>query len=160
MNIGSLALWGFVATIVLTTLMAASRALGYSRMGMPFILGTMLTPNRDRAMAVGFVVHVINGWFLAVPYALAFESLGRATWWLGAAAGLLHGLFVLLVGLSIVPGLHPRMASEHHGPEPTRQLQPPGFLGLHYGRGTPLVTLAAHVVYGAILGGLYRLAGQ
>ena len=31
-------------------------------------------------------------------------------------------------------------------------LEPPGLLALNYGRETPLVTLFAHVVYGAILG--------
>jgi hypothetical protein len=36
-------------------------------------------------------------------------------------------------------------------------LQPPGFLALNYGRRTPLVTVAAHLLYGAILGAFYRL---
>jgi hypothetical protein len=31
-------------------------------------------------------------------------------------------------------------------------LEPPGLLGLNYGRATALVTLAAHVIYGALLG--------
>jgi hypothetical protein len=51
------------------------------------------------------------------------------------------------------------MASEQRGPEPTRQLEPPGFMALNYGRRTPLLTLLAHLVYGAIIGAFYRLAG-
>ncbi|MBI4512523.1 MAG: hypothetical protein HY702_00295 [Gemmatimonadetes bacterium] len=39
-----------------------------------------------------------------------------------------------------------------------RALEPPGFLALNYGRQTPLLSLLAHVVYGAVLGGFYRLA--
>ena len=41
-------------------------------------------------------------------------------------------------GLPLIPGLHPRMASEYQGPTPTRQLEPPGFLALNYGRPTPI----------------------
>jgi hypothetical protein len=158
-NAASIGLWGFVATVVMTSTIAASHGLGLTRMGMPFILGSMITSNRDRALPLGFLIHLVNGWAFAVLYAVGFEALGRATWWIGAAAGLLHGAFVLLVILPILPGLHPRMASERQGPTPTRQLQPPGFMGLHYGRRTPLVALVSHVVYGMILGGFYELHG-
>jgi hypothetical protein len=157
MNAGDIALWGFVATIVLTTLMSAAQGLGLSRMSVPFILGAMVTPDRDRAPVLGFLIHLANGWAFAVVYALAFESWGRATWWLGAGIGLVHALAVLLAVMPVLPGFHPRMASERRGPDPTRALEPPGFLALHYGRGTPAVTVIAHVVYGAILGGFYRL---
>lgn len=159
MNLPSITLWGFVATIVLTTMMSGAQGLGWSRMSIPFILGTMFTPNRDRAPLVGFLVHLVAGWMFAALYAFGFENLGHATWELGAAGGLLHGTFVLVVGMSILPGLHPRMASERHGPTPTRALQPPGFMALHYGKWTPLIALAAHLVYGAILGGLYEPGG-
>ena len=157
MNWRSSVLWGFVGTILLTGLMSGSQGIGQTRMSLPFMLGTMLTPDRDRAKLVGFVVHLLNGWWLAFIYAGAFQSWRRATWWLGAAIGLVHGLFVLLVIMPLLPGFHPRMASEQRGPEPTRQLEPPGFLALNYGRRTPAVLLLAHLVYGAVLGAFYRL---
>jgi hypothetical protein len=153
---GSL-LWGFVGTVFLTGLMSATQGFGLTRISLPFMLGTMFTPNRDRAKLVGFGVHLLNGWLLALIYAAAFQSWRRAAWWLGAGVGLVHGLFVLLVVMSVLPGLHPRMASEQRGPDPTRQLEPPGFLALHYGRRTPLALLVAHIIYGAILGAFYRL---
>jgi hypothetical protein len=158
MNLTSILLWGFVATIVLTTIMAASQGLGFTRMSLPFMLGTMFTPDRGRAGVIGFLMHLLNGWMFALVYALAFESWRRATWWLGAGIGLVHGLAVLIAVMPILPGFHPRMASERHGPEPTRELEPPGFMALHYGRRTPLVALLAHVVYGGILGVFYHLA--
>lgn len=160
MNAGSVALWGFVATIVLTTLMSAAQGLGLSRMSIPLMLGTMVTPDRDRAPMLGFLIHLVNGWGFAVVYALAFESWGRASWWLGAGIGLVHALAVLIAVMPVLPGFHPRMASERRGPDPTRALEPPGFLALHYGHRTPAVTIMAHVVYGAILGGFYRLAAN
>jgi hypothetical protein len=67
-----------------------------------------------------------------------------------------HGLFVLAAAMPALPALHPRMASEQRGPEPTRQLEPPGFLALNYGRQTPLSVVLAHLVYDGILGAFYR----
>jgi hypothetical protein len=158
MNLPSILLWGFVGTMALTTIMSASQGLGLSRMSIPFMLGTMFTSDRGRAGVVGFLVHLLNGWIFAFLYALAFESWHRAAWWLGAGIGLVHGLVVLIALMPLLPGFHPRMASEHQGPEPTRELEPPGFMALHYGRRTPLVALVAHLVYGGILGAFYRLA--
>ncbi len=148
-------LWGFVGTIVLTTLMAGSQGLRLTRMNIPYMLGTMFTPSRDRAKLVGFIVHLVNGWIFALLYVIAFHSLGLATWWLGGLIGLVHAAFVLTAGMRILPGLHPRMASEQHGPTVTRQLEPPGFLALNYGVRTPVTVVVAHLLYGAILGGFY-----
>jgi hypothetical protein len=64
---------------------------------------------------------------------------------------------VLTAALPTLPGLHPRMASEQRGPTPTRQLEPPGFLALNYGRRTPLSVVLAHLLYGGILGAFYRV---
>jgi hypothetical protein len=160
MNLPSILVWGFVATVVLTTVMAASQRFGYTRMSIPFLLGTMLTPNRDRAMLLGLLVHVMDGWLFALLYALAFESWQRATWWLGAGIGLVHVLFVLTVAMPVIPAMHPRMVSEYFGPTPNRHLQPPGFFALNYGHRTPVVAIASHLVYGAILGAFYRLAAS
>jgi hypothetical protein len=159
MNVLGVLLWGFVGTIVLTTVMSAAQGLGLSRMSIPFILGTMFTPNRDRAPLIGFLIHLVNGWVFAFLYAFAFESWHWAAWWLGAGVGLMHGLAVVVAVLPLLPGLHPRMASQQRGPEPTRALEPPGFLGLHYGHRTPLIALLAHILYGAILGAFYRPVG-
>lgn len=155
LQIGSLALWGFAATIVMTTIMSLAQEVRVSRMSLPFMLGSMVTPDRDRAQLMGFIGHMVNGWFIALLYGFIFESWGQAGWWQGASIGFVHGLFILTFIIPALPGIHPRMASERHGPTPTRQLQPPGFMGRNYGWSTPVVTLAAHIVYGAILGGLY-----
>lgn len=157
MNWPSVLLWGFVATVVLTTIIASGHGLGLTRMSMTFMLGTMFTPDRRRAKAIGFFVHFINGWIFALVYAAAFEAMNMATWWLGAFYGLVHSLFVLIVAMPILPSIHPRMAHEQYGPTPTRQLQPPGFLAKHYGRRTGIVNVLAHLVYGAILGAFYEL---
>jgi hypothetical protein len=150
-------LLGFVGTTVLTTIMRASQAFGLTRMDLPLLLGAIVTPQRDRAKIYGFLIHLVNGWIFAFIYVAFFQYLRRATWWLGAGVGLVHALFVLVVGLPAVPGFHPRMASDATGPEPTHQLQPPGFMAVNYGRRTAIVTLLAHLIFGSILGALYRV---
>ena len=160
MNVGNVLLWGFVASLVVTATMSAGSGLRLSRMSLPLMLGTMFTANRDRAPIIGFAAHLVLGWLLASLYALAFESWSRTSVWLGVGIGIVHALVVLVAVMPILPSVHPRMASEHRSPEPTRQLEPPGFLALNYGRGTPLITLIAHVFYGAILGAFYHLTSS
>lgn len=158
MNVGGVLLWGFVASLVVTAVMSGGYGLRMSRMSLPLLLGTIFTANRDRAGIVGFLAHLVLGWLLAALYALAFESWQRATWWLGAGIGIVHALVVLMAVMPILPSVHPRMASEYRGPEPTRQLEPPGFMAIYYGKSTPFITLIAHILYGAVLGAFYRLA--
>jgi hypothetical protein len=157
MNVGSWLLWGFVGTVVLTTILAGSQGLRLTRMNLPYMLGTLFTPSRERAKLVGFILHLCNGWMFSLLYVAAFHSLGLATWWLGAFIGFVHAAFVLTAGMRLVPGLHPRMASEQHGPTVTRQLEPPGFLALNYGVRTPISVLVAHLVFGVIIGSFYGL---
>jgi vacuolar-type H+-ATPase subunit I/STV1 len=157
MNVPNVLLWGFVGTVFLTGLMSVSQSIGLSRMSIPFLLGTIVTAERDRATFIGFLIHFINGWIFAFIYAGALESWGRATWYLGSSIGFVHGLFVLVAAMPILPGMHPRMASEEQGPSRTQQLQPPGFMALHYGRRTPLVTIASHLIFGGIIGNFYKV---
>ncbi len=153
-------LWGFISTLLMTTMEAGAQSLGLTRIDFPFMVGTIFTTDRDRAKIYGFLAHVLNGWAFSLLYVLAFEAWHEATWWRGALIGAVHALFVLLVVMSIMPGIHPRMASEQHGPTAARQLEPPGFLGLNYGVQTPLSIFLAHIVFGAVLGAFYHLSGR
>ena len=134
--------WGLFASIVFTTLLAASQGLGFTRMNIPYLLGTMFTADRDRAKIYGVLIHLTFG----------FEAWHGANWWKGLVLGGVQGAFFLTFGVSLLPGIHPRMASEQQGPTVLKQLEPPGFLGLHYGRRTPISIFAAHLVWGVLLG--------
>lgn len=152
MSIGIIFLGGFAATVVLTTIMAVSKPLGISRMDIPFLLGTMFTPSRNKAPFYGLLAHMVIGFIFAFFYAAIFSTAGIKTWWAGIVIGFIHGAFLLSVGLQVLSAFHPRMAHPYQGPTPTKQLQPPGFFAINYGRGTPVVTLIAHMVYGGMLG--------
>jgi len=145
-------LWGFVATGAQAAVLFGSQRLGYSRLSLPFLIGTMFTGERPAANAAGAVFYWLGGWLFAFIYYFLFSELGRTAWWIGALIGSLHGLVLLTTLAPLMPYLHPRMATEYEGPSYRRRLQPPGFLALHYGYRTPLTTLLAHALYGAILG--------
>lgn len=157
MNVSSWLIWGFAATVVLSTLLAGGHGFGLTRMSMPYLMGTMVTPDRRRAHFWGMLIHLANGWIFALVYVAAFHHWGGPSIWKGVAIGAVHAAFVLTAGMGAMPALHPRMASEQHGPDTARPLEPPGFLALHYGVRTPIAALLAHLVYGGILGAFYEM---
>ena len=154
---GYLILWGLIAIVAMTIILEGSQGLGLSRMSLPFLVGTFLTGQRRWAYVAGFAVYIIGGWLFALLYLLLFASVGIYTWWFGALTGLLHGIFLLVCALPLLPFIHPRMASEYHGATECRQLEPPGFLALNYGFATPATTLLGQLVYGLTLGGFVEL---
>jgi uncharacterized membrane protein YagU involved in acid resistance len=156
-SLGYLILWGLIATVAMTSVLEGSRGFGFSRMSLPFLVGSFFTGNRRWALIVGFFVYTIGGWLFAFLYYFLFASIGIYTWWFGALAGLVHGVFLLVTALPLLPFVHPRMASEYHGATTIRQLEPPGFLAMNYGYGTPLSTLLGQILYGATLGGFLQL---
>lgn len=156
-NLLNMGIWGLAATAAMTGVLQAANGVGLSRLSIPFLVGTIFTGNRRKASVIGFAFYMIGGWAFALLYFLFFASVDIFTWWLGAALGFLHGLFLLVAALPLMPFVHPRMASGYDSPVARPQLEPPGFMGLHYGRGTPASVLVAQILYGAILGGLPQL---
>jgi hypothetical protein len=151
---------GFVGTLVLTTLLQAASALGLTRIDLPFLLGTAFTGNRLRAKALGYALHFMVGLTFALVYLAIFAAIGQSGWWLGAIFGLVHGAFATTALVStLLPLIHPRMATPLSAAGTSARLEPPGFLMLNYGARTPLVTVAGHIAYGAIVGGFISLSG-
>jgi hypothetical protein len=124
---------GFVGTIVLTSGLRVAQELGWTRMDIPLLLGTVFTDDRDRAI---------------------FSAVDQAGWLFGAALGVVHAALAggVLVTL-LLPAVHPRMGTPWSDAEETPLLEPPGFLLVNYGRRTALWTLIGHVAFGAIVGG-------
>jgi len=151
---------GFAGTLVLTTMLRAASELRLTRMDLPFLLGTAITGDRVRAKVVGYALHFAFGLAFALVYYGAFSAIGRSGWWLGAIFGLAHGAFAGTALVNIVlPLVHPRMATPVTAAPDVALLEPPGFLMLNYGIATPLVTIAGHIAYGAIVGGFIGMAG-
>jgi hypothetical protein len=146
------AVFGLVATTGLTSVMIIAQLSGHTRLDLPLMLGTITTEDPDRARVAGFVIHLGVGQLFALFYAAGFAALDRSDWWLGALFGMAHAAVALTVLVPLLPGVHPRMASDRAGPASTAMLEPPGLFSLNYGAATPLVALCAHVAFGAVLG--------
>jgi hypothetical protein len=150
---------GFVGTLVLTTILRAASELRLTRMDLPFLLGTCLTTDRRGAKALGYLAHFGFGFLFALGDWALFSALDDSSWLLGALFGLVHGMFAgtALVNV-LLPVVHPHMGSSSSAANTRPLLEAPGFLMLNYGRTTPVVTVAAHVVYGAIVGAFVAAA--
>jgi hypothetical protein len=146
------AVFGVIATSLLTGVLIMAQLAGLTRLDLPLMLGTLFVADPDRARVVGFFVHLGFGQVFAFGYAVSFALLGTATWWLGALLGAAHMLVAGTVLVPLLPGVHPRMASERAGPSMGPVLEPPGLMALNYGTSSPAVAAVAHVAYGALLG--------
>lgn len=151
---------GFAGTLVLTTVLRAASELRLTRMDLPFLLGTVVTANRARAKAIGYVAHFAFGLAFALAYYGLFLAVGRHDWWLGTLFGLGQGLFAgtALVNV-LLPVVHPRMGTPLSDAGTVALLEPPGFLARNYGLQTPTVSLLAHVLYGTIIALFLTLGG-
>ena len=149
---------GFLGTLALSTVLRAAGELGFTRMDLPFLLGTSVTENRRRAKVYGYLFHFALGLCFAVLYGICFAAIGRSGWWVGALVGALHALFTSTVLVNIVlPVIHRRIGTPETAANEIALIEPPGFLMLNYGRNTFLVTLIAHMAYGAIVGWAVRI---
>lgn len=152
MILGALA-GGLVGTVVLTTGSRLAQQLGWTRMDIPLLLGTVFTPSRGRASMIGYAIHFVNGLLFSLVYGLVFEATGRAGWLFGLLLGAVHGAFAGGALLNVLlPAVHPRMGTAWTDARSAPLLEPPGFLLSNYGRATLIATFALHLAYGAIVG--------
>jgi hypothetical protein len=150
--VGALA-GGLVGTVVLTTGSRLAQQLGWTRMDIPLLLGTIFSAERGRATVIGYAIHFANGLLFSLAYGLVFEATGRAGWLFGLALGAVHGAFAGGGLLNVLlPAVHPRMGKAWTDARSTPLLEPPGFLLVNYGRPTLIATFALHLAYGAIVG--------
>src|ERR1044072_4811584 len=137
---------GIVGTLVLTTGLRAANELGFTRVDLPFLLGTAVTSDRARAKALGYLMHLAAGEVFAVVYFAIFTAIGTGGWVLGALFGLLHGIVSATALVNVLlPAVHPRMGSPLSAAGSSPLLEPPGFLMRNYGSRTTIEALVTHL---------------
>src|SRR5437763_984453 len=104
--------FGFVGTAVLTGILVGAQLARQTRMDLPTMLGTFVTADLDRSRVPGILLHFLNGQVFALVYASAFALIGRSSWLLGAAFGVVHGLLALTLIIPALPAIPPRVHSE------------------------------------------------
>lgn len=141
--------WGALAALAYTIFGALWNAAGLSSIDLFDLLGsTVAAPHTTTSRAMGFLVHHAVGAVLAIGWAFAaalFEiraDAASAVVW----AVLVSGCGLLM--LSTVGVVHPAI---RRGRE-----EDPGAGATHFGRWTPMGLVLGHVVYGVVLGYLYR----
>ena len=145
---------GAVGTILLTSGLRIAQEVGWTRMDIPLLLGTVFTDRRGRASVLGYAIHFTNGLIFALAYYAVFRAVGHAGWLFGAALGVVHAALAGGALLTVLlPAVHPRMGTPWSDAEETPLLEAPGFMLQNYGRRTVIWTFAGHVLYGAIVGG-------
>lgn len=138
---------GVIGTFLLTTVLRTASELGFTRVDLPFLLGTAVTADRARAKALGYLAHFGFGLLFALGYHLIFVAIDASGWLLGAALGLAHGLFAgtALVNI-LLPAVHPRMGKPWTDASGSPLIEAPGFMMLNYGARTPVVSTIAHEI--------------
>lgn len=132
-RIGKAMAAGFVATVVLSILMVIKTMMGL----MPQLdMIKMLNGMMHAAPIMGWVAHFVIGTIIwGVAFALLEPVLpGNSYWIKGVVFGI--GAWILMM-IFIMP-----MAGA-------------GFFGMALGMMAPIMTLILHLIYGAVLGGVY-----
>ena len=151
---------GAVGTILLTSGLRIAQEIGWTRMDIPLLLGTVFTDRRGRASVIGYAVHFANGLLFALAYYAVFRAVDHAGWLFGALLGVVHAALAGGALLTVLlPAVHPRMGTPWSDAEETPLLEAPGFLLRNYGNRTLMWTLVGHVLYGAIVGGFAAQLG-
>lgn len=131
-NIGKGILGGIVATAVMSALMLMKSAMGI----MPQLdVIQMLSMMMGVSIAMAWVVHFMIGAIWGLLFALGYRAIpGRSS----VVKGILFGVAAwLLMMVMVMP-----MAGA-------------GFFGMKMGLMAPMMTLALHIIFGAVLGLVY-----
>lgn len=144
---GSAFLAGVLGALAMTVLMSLCRALNLTALNLEILLGSLIASRVGPGVwLLGFVTHLVVGGFFGLLYGIAFQVTGRS----GPGTGTLFGFAHWLVAgsfLMVFPAIHPLI------PE---VLRAPGPFALALGGSAFVLTLLEHLMYGAIVGGVYE----
>jgi hypothetical protein len=137
---------GFVATILSTAFFWVAHNYGATRFNLPAQLGCLVRtgPRDPRTETAGFAIVLLAG---SLPVAYAYAALLDGVFRPGAGGGVLLGVLHGVLALAALPLLGTISACARKG-----EVEAPGPAGLGWGRLTPLVIVAGHVVYGGVVG--------
>ncbi len=138
---------GALGGAVMVALLIVARIAGMGELNLAMTLGSMVTGQVTAATwALGFVMHLVLNGLIALIYAAAFEAMRRSTWWLGLIGGALHAAIAGFVML-LYPTIHPLIPDV---------IAAPGAFAANYGAAVAGAFFVVHLVYGAIVGGIYE----
>jgi hypothetical protein len=151
MKFGKAFIVGVVAGAALSLMLAIARSLGLPA-NLEVMQGSIVTGSvGPSAYALGLVMHLVISGLIAMFYAIVFEfGTRRAGVWIGLLLSIVHTL-IAGVFMAIAPMIHPLIPSE---------LSAPGAFMANLGAPGVILFIALHLVFGAIVGGLYGSVEQ
>ena len=141
------AFWaGVLGALMMVIVIWVGRTTMAMTMSLAMMLGTMFLTMGSSAWILGLFMHLAIGGIIGLVYAWAFEHVAhKADVWTGVGFGFINALLAGLV-MGILPAIHPRF------PE---SMPAPGYFLWSMGMSGVLVLFLAHLLYGAIVGGMY-----
>lgn len=138
---------GMVGGAVMTGIMWMARTFMGMPMNLEMMEGTMLVqPPSGVAWIVGLLMHLVISGLIGLLYAWGFERVTRRAGWLvGAGFGVLHAI-IGGVMMGMVPAIHPLIPEMMPAPGAFLSNIPMG----------PLAFLMLHIIYGAVVGAIYK----
>ena len=148
MNWGRSFFAGVTGGLVMTGLMYLGRVMGLTSMNMEMMWGTLLTQSlAGGTWFLGFLAHLIVSGAIGMLYGAGFEYwIGRSDGWVGFGFGIIHAVVGGFL-LGVMPAMHPAMPD---------LVPAPGIFAAYYGAMTVFAFWVLHLVYGVIVGSLYR----
>jgi hypothetical protein len=150
---GAAILAGLIGGLAFLAVVYMGPGTGMTRMNFLPILGTMMAPKASRGTTygIGFVVHMMLSAIFGLIYAgilsaIDVDSVGAAAA-SGVVIGAVHGTGVLILMPMMLAMAHPLVRSG--------DLERPGALMTGFGSMTPVGSVAAHVVFGLLVGSIY-----
>ncbi len=139
---------GIAAGLAMTLVLGASGTLGYSSLHWEMVLGSLLTRTQGPGTWIlGLFLHLVMSALIGSLYIKGFRAIRRGGWPVGVAFSLFHWIIGGGFFLGMLPYFHPLIPG---------LLPPPGYLGTMMGPGGFVTVLAAHVVFGLVVGLLDR----
>ncbi|MGZ3688728.1 MAG: hypothetical protein ACXWP5_01005 [Bdellovibrionota bacterium] len=140
---------GLLAGLASVCVMALAHAVGVFKFDLLTMIGTFFTrSNTPLTWVLGFFIFILFTGVVGLAYAAAFRVLGRSGGLAGASLGVIHWLWSG-GALGILSAMHPLIPYA---------LPDPGYFGANLGGGTTITLIGVHLIYGAMVGLLYRSA--
>ncbi|MGE0528686.1 MAG: hypothetical protein AB7G93_20295 [Bdellovibrionales bacterium] len=140
---------GVMGGLLMTVTVAVAQAADLTAMNLGRLVGTLFTGAPSLGTWwLGAGVHLFISGLVALVYEAAFRALGHSGIWMGALLGVVHWILSGLF-LGVLPSIHPAV------PE---IVPAPGMFAIQLNLFSMLLFFLLHVVYGAVVGGIYHMA--
>lgn len=138
---------GMIGAVLMTATLSLARGVGVTTLDLPMLLGALLTHEvSSLTWLLGLGMHLGIGAVIALGYAVFFECVGAAGPTRGMAVAISHTL-IAGVMLAVLPWINRDIP---------QLMAAPGFMGAASGWFTPFLFVGVHLLYGSIVGGVYR----